>query len=183
MIVQLHSLAWTRCIAGCCLFLCGGRGFADEVTTVDFENQVAPILIRNCLECHQPRNRSGGLALDTASAIATGGETGAAVATDSAKSLLMQRVSAGEMPPPQHGESRALAESDIEILRQWIDAGANFPAERRLDIYERTNDVRGGREPVAGVAPAGAFADEDSCVAAHSCGEGFAVQPPAAVMD
>ena len=146
MIVQLHSLAWTRCIAGCCLFLCGGRGFADEVTTVDFENQVAPILIRNCLECHQPRNRSGGLALDTATAIATGGETGAAVATDSAKSLLMQRVSAGEMPPPQHGESRALAESDIEILRQWIDAGANFPAERRLDIYERTNDVRGGRD-------------------------------------
>ena len=146
MIVQLHSLAWTRCIAGCCLFLCGGRGFADEVTTVDFENQVAPILIRNCLECHQPRNRSGGLALDTATAIATGGETGAAVAADSAKSLLMQRVSAGEMPPPQHGESRALAESDIEILRQWIDAGANFPAERRLDIYERTNDVRGGRD-------------------------------------
>ena len=146
MIVQLHSLAWTRCIAGCCLFLCGGRGFADEVRAVDFENQVAPILIRNCLECHQPRNRSGGLALDTASAIATGGETGAAVATDSAKSLLMQRVSAGEMPPPQHGESRALAESDIEILRQWIDAGANFPAERRLDIYERTNDVRGGRD-------------------------------------
>jgi len=146
MIPQLHSSAWTRCITGCCLFLCGSRGFADEVTTVDFEKHVAPILIRNCLECHQPRNRSGGLALDTASAIAIGGESGAAVATDSANSLLIQRVSDGEMPPPQHGESRALAESEVQILRQWIDAGAIFPAERRLDIYERTNDVRGGRD-------------------------------------
>lgn len=147
MIPHLHISLWTWCITGFCLILYGTGGFADELTAVDFENHVAPILIRNCLECHQTRNLSGGLALDTASAIATGGETGAAVVRNSAaSSLLFQRVSDGEMPPPQHGESRALAESDVEILRQWIDAGANFPAERRLDIYERTNDVRGGRD-------------------------------------
>ena len=147
MIPQLHFSLWTWCLTGYCLVLCGSRGFADETATVDFEKHVAPILIHNCLECHQARNPSGGLALDTDSAITIGGENGAAVARNSAaESLLFQRVRDGEMPPPQHGESRALAESDVQILRQWIDAGAIFPAERRLDIYERTNDVRGGRD-------------------------------------
>lgn len=147
MISERHFSLSTWFITGCCLFLCDSGGCADEKRAVDFENHVAPILIRNCLECHQARNPSGGLALDTASAIATGGESGAAVATDSAmESLLFQRIIDGEMPPPQHGESRALAEGEVEILRHWIDAGAIFPAERRLDIYERTNDVRGGRD-------------------------------------
>ena len=147
MISELHFSFSTWFITGCCLFLCDSGGCADEKMAVDFENHVAPILIRNCLECHQARNSSGGLALDTALAIATGGESGAAVARDSAKdSLLFQRISVGEMPPPQHGESRALAAAEVEILRHWIDTGAIFPTERRLDIYERTNDVRGGRD-------------------------------------
>jgi len=146
MIPQLHT-SWTWCIAACCLLAFGSCGSADESTTLDFEEHIAPILIRNCLECHQPRNPSGGLALDTASAIATGGESGAVVAKNSAAtSLLFQRVNDGEMPPPQHGESHALAVSDVETLRRWIDAGAHFPADRQLDIYERTNDVRGGRD-------------------------------------
>ena len=134
-------------MVGSWLYLCSSDGFADEASAVDFEKDVAPVLIRNCLECHQTRNSSGGLALDTASGIAAGGESGAAVASFSAAdSLIMQRISDREMPPPQHGETRALAARDVEILRQWIDAGAVFPQGRRLDIYERTNDVRGGRD-------------------------------------
>ena len=146
MIPQLHFYSWTWCI-GCWLFLGGSQGLAEDPPAVDFENHVAPIIIRNCLECHQSRNPSGGLAVDTASAILAGGESGSAVTRNSAtESLLFQRVSSGEMPPPYHGESRVLAAGDVEILRQWIDAGAIFPVDRRLDIYERTNDVRGGRD-------------------------------------
>ena len=192
MIPQLHTSSWTWCIAWCCLFLFGSRGFADEPTTVDFERHVAPILIRNCLECHQSRNSSGGLALDTASAIATGGESGAVVARNSAAtSLLFRRVADGEMPPPQHGESRAIAESEVEILRQWIDAGAIFPAERQLDIYERTNDVRGGRDwwsfqplrrvdpPWSGSIPAGSN-PIDAFIKAELQEQGLTSAPPAA---
>ena len=147
MISRLCLSSATCCIIGGCLWLCSSRGLADEAAALDFEDQVAPILIRNCLECHQARNPSGGLALDTAEGIATGGENGAAVAGNSAAdSLIIQRISAGEMPPPHHGESRALSPAEVETLRQWIDGGAFFPAARRLDIYERTNDVRGGRD-------------------------------------
>ncbi len=127
MISKLCFSSATCCIIGGCLWLCSGRGLADEAAALDFEDHVAPILIRNCLECHQARNPSGGLALDTADGIATGGENGAAVAGNSAAdSLIIQRISAGEMPPPQHGESRALSPAEVEILRQWIDGGAFF---------------------------------------------------------
>ncbi len=147
MIPKRHLLPSAWCVTACCLFLCGSRGLADEAATVDFEKHVVPILIRNCLECHQARNPSGGLALDTASAMATGGESGPALVKASAEnSLLFQRISAGEMPPPKHGESRALPEDEVDILRQWIVAGAVFPADRRLDLYERTSDARGGRD-------------------------------------
>ncbi|MEJ7590586.1 MAG: PSD1 and planctomycete cytochrome C domain-containing protein [Planctomycetaceae bacterium] len=147
MIPKLHFSPWTWCVIASSLYLRSSHGYADEAAAVDFEKDVAPILFRNCLECHQVRNSSGGLALDTASGIAAGGESGAAVARYSAaNSLIMQRVRGREMPPPQHGETRALAASDVEILRQWIDAGAVFPEDRRLDIYERTTDVRGGRD-------------------------------------
>jgi len=113
----------------------------------DFESDVAPVLIRRCLECHKAIDPVGGLSLGSAASIAKGGESGVMVKPGSAAdSVLFQRVSAGEMPPAQHGESRRLPEGEIEILRRWIDAGAEFPANRQLDLFERTTDVRGGRD-------------------------------------
>ena len=50
------------------------------------------------------------------------------------------------MPPPAKGESQKLPEQEINILVSWIDGGATWPIGRTLDIYERTSDVRGGRD-------------------------------------
>ncbi len=144
---RLYSLSLTGLMLT--VVLCHGvsEGLADEATPVNFEQDVAPILIRRCLECHQSTNLSGGLALDTSASVSAGGESGPALsAGSSSDSLLFQRIRDGEMPPPQHGEARSLPEKEVETLRLWIDAGAEFPADRRLDIYERTTDVRGGRD-------------------------------------
>lgn len=113
----------------------------------DFEGEVAPILIRRCLECHQESGKSGEFALDSAIGLMKGGESGAVIDRKSAMdSLLLQRVAAGEMPPPKHGESQKIPAAEIQILKRWIDAGAEFPKNRRLDLYEQTTDVRGGRD-------------------------------------
>jgi len=112
-----------------------------------FEKDVAPLLIRRCLECHQSANPSGGLSLQSASDLAKGGDSGAVVVSKaSAESRLLERVVAGEMPPLKHGESQKLPDAEIEILRRWIADGAKFPADRQLDLYEQTTDVRGGRD-------------------------------------
>ncbi len=113
----------------------------------DFENDVAPLLIRRCLECHQSANPSGGLSLQSAADLSKGGDSGAVLVPKLVKeSRLIERVVVGEMPPLKHGESQKLPDAEIEILRQWVADGAHFPADRQLDLYEQTTDVRGGRD-------------------------------------
>ena len=81
----------------------------------DFEKDVAPLLIRRCLECHQSENPSGQLSLETAKGLAKGGDSGAAIdAASPADSLLLQRVRSGEMPPLKHGESQQLPPEEYE---------------------------------------------------------------------
>ena len=136
---------------------------ADAVAAGDapaFEKDVAPLLIRRCLECHQSANPSGGLSLQSAADLAKGGDSGVVVVAKSVKeSRLIERAMAGEMPPLKHGESQKLPDSEIEILQRWIADGATFPADRHLDLYEQTTDVRGGRDwwafqPLTEVTPA-----------------------------
>lgn len=136
-------------LSSVCLFgvLLWGRPTAAADSEPDFEREIAPILVRRCLECHQSHNPSGNLALDSAEGLTKAGDSGpAVVAHDPDASLLLHRVSAGEMPPAKHGESQKLPPEEIKKLRDWIESGAVFPSGRTLDLYERTTDVRGGRD-------------------------------------
>ncbi len=147
MIFRLHILPLITPTVLACLCCFSRSGIADESVAVDFEKDVAAILIGKCLECHQSANPSGGLALDTAASVTKGGDSGVVVTPGSAAdSLLFKRIMDGEMPPAKHGVPGRLAENQVEILQRWIDAGAGFPANRKLDIYEQTTDVRGGRD-------------------------------------
>ncbi|MEY3173367.1 MAG: hypothetical protein RLZZ436_1281 [Planctomycetota bacterium] len=113
----------------------------------NFEQQVAPLLLRRCIECHQSADPSGGLALDTHAGLSKGGDSGPAIKPgNAASSLLLERVRAGEMPPASNGHSRALSAAEVEVLEAWINAGAAFPENRRLDLFERTTEHRGGRD-------------------------------------
>ena len=114
---------------------------------VDFEAQVAPILIKHCLECHQSPTPSGNLNLTTHHGFLQGGDSGPAVDLDQAEaSLLIEYLTAGEMPPPEKGQPRPLAAADIEVLRDWIEQGASWPADRQLDLFEKTTESRAGRD-------------------------------------
>src|SRR5438128_767732 len=58
-----------------------------------FESSVQPVLKTNCLPCHNQRNPSSGLALDSRESMLTGGNRGAAVKPGApAESLLIQAV-------------------------------------------------------------------------------------------
>jgi len=85
-----------------------------------FEKQVAPLLEARCLKCHNPAKSRGDLDLSTRAALLKGGEAGAVVAPgQTADSPLFDKVRDGKMPPGQ-----ALSETEVELLRRWIDAGA-----------------------------------------------------------
>lgn len=97
----------------------------DESPAVPlFETDVRPLLKAHCFHCHgDDGNLEGGLDLRLQRLMLTGGESGPAlVPGKSAKSLVLQRIVDGEMPPGE--DAPRLDESEIARIRAWIDAGA-----------------------------------------------------------
>jgi hypothetical protein len=132
------------------LVCCVGSGIVMEPVAsaeIDFNRDVAAILVKRCLECHSDHETMGGLVLTTRANVLKGGDGGAALSlTNPQESLLLQRIVAGEMPPEQRGESRKLPDEEIQVLSEWVAKGARWPDGRTLDQYESTSDVRGGRD-------------------------------------
>ena len=124
-----------------------GITLSSTVQARDFESDVAPVIVRRCLECHKGKEPSGGLSLESDAGVQRGGESGAVVVSGKPdESNLLSRVSSGEMPPPVKGVPQKLPAAEQAILKDWILAGANWPDGRTLDLYEVTTDVRGGRD-------------------------------------
>lgn len=100
---------------------------ADDVTPVSYQTQILPILRSNCFGCHQGAKQLGEYMMTDFAAMARGGETGspAIVPGDATASHLIDQIElhdgVAEMPkPPQ----RPLHETEIELIRRWINEGA-----------------------------------------------------------
>ena len=103
------------------LFLTLPLAGADRI---DFNRQVHAILAERCIVCHSAEKRSGGLSLATWRDTLDGGRSGATVRPgNSAGSILMARVT-GESAPRMPLGGAPLNESQIGILKAWIDEGA-----------------------------------------------------------
>ena len=86
-----------------------------------FEKNVLPILAANCFDCHNAETREGRLDLRTVSTMLAGGNNGPAVINgDPGKSLLLDMVTSGDMPP---GEDERLSADEISVLTSWIISG------------------------------------------------------------
>ncbi len=113
----------------------------------DFERDVAPILIDHCLECHHSGKSSGGLNLATEAALLKGGENGSSVVPNSpGTSLLIERITAGEMPPPEKNRRKPLSVTQSATLRDWIASGAKWPQSRELGLHEQTVSIDESRD-------------------------------------
>jgi hypothetical protein len=139
-------MRFARLLICACAFF-SARADGAELAAVDFNRDVAPILAKRCLECHNDRDRAGALVLTGRESFLAGGDSGPPIeAASPADSLLLARVEAGEMPPERKGEPQPLPEGEVAILRAWIAAGAEWPEGRTIDLYESTSDVRAGRD-------------------------------------
>ena len=87
-----------------------------------FDTDILPILREKCLRCHGETARKGDLDLRTVAAMLRGGESGPGiVASHPDKSLLLQKVKTGAMPP---AKKDALSPPQVLVLERWIAAGA-----------------------------------------------------------
>ncbi len=112
----------------------------DETVSskVDFSTQIRPLLKQKCFDCHGSESQESHLRLDLRSAALRGGDSGepALVPGQSEGSHLIQLVSgreAGRVMPPD--PEQRLTETEIALLKKWIDEGALWPAGEK-DVAE-----------------------------------------------
>jgi hypothetical protein len=103
----------------------------------DFDRNVWPILQSGCGKCHLNGNRKGGLRLDSREQILLGGDTGpAAVAHQSAKSLLIDRITTADSDDlmPKKGPPLPKAKIDAPIARLVLDLEKSGHLDRTLIV-------------------------------------------------
>src|SRR5580700_10189311 len=92
----------------------------------DFTTQVQPILTVSCVPCHHGAKGSGGLALDSAQAIAQGGRSGPVIKPgDPSNSPLYQRIASQDKAVRMPLGGTALPEETVALIRTWIEHGAS----------------------------------------------------------
>ena len=108
--------------------------------TVHFGRDIRPIFAKRCLACHGPDQAKGGLRLDKkdkAFAELDSGER-ALVPRDLPKSQLIARVTTPEeyerMPP----SGPPLSAKEIELLKAWVQAGAEWENHWSFEPVSRT---------------------------------------------
>ena len=99
---------------------------------IHFSRDILPILSDNCFVCHGPdvQGRKASLRLDTHAGALGKGRSGevAIQPGDSANSEVMRRLTTLDphdvMPPPD--SNRQLTPEQIQLIRRWIDQGAEW---------------------------------------------------------
>jgi hypothetical protein len=124
---------------------------------VDFAKDIKPILEKSCVECHSAAKTKGKLRLDTKELALKGGSSGEIlVAGKSGESELFRRVALPKgdddiMPP----EGEPLSKAQQDLIKAWIDQGANWPDGLALKGGEDSKLKSAGPQ-LAPVKPSGA---------------------------
>lgn len=159
-----------------------GSACATDVAAAevpDFERQILPLLYNRCFSCHsekadQPR---ADLRLDSVEGIEAGGVL---VPGKPEESELLRRVSLPtsdeSFMPPLKGGSLPLNETERDLLRRWIAAGAPTGAWRKFDHRQPATEFYGtklGRADVPGLTRR-----VDELVEQYHAAKGTKLNPP-----
>ena len=114
-------------------------GLASTSHAADFVSDIRPILQKHCISCHGPQKQEGGLRLDQRSAAMRGGENynPTIVPKSSDTSPLFQFVSRDDADLKMPPKGDRLSAAEIQALKEWIDAGADWP-DAVADLGERS---------------------------------------------
>src|SRR2546427_1417035 len=128
--------------------------------SVDFNRQVKPILESSCLSCHGAEKPKGKLSLVTRAGALKGGDKGPALVPGKPResplytATILPADHDDLMPPANKGGP--LPKALTELLRLWIERGANWPDEAVLKTVRRI-DFAKDIQPIL----------EFNCVACH----------------
>ena len=125
-------------LCGLLVHLWGSLCIADT-QQLDYLRDIQPLLEERCYRCHGAEKRKGGLRLDIKAGVWQGGDSGeAAVVPGYAdRSPVFRLVSSKddqERMPPSNAKEAPLTSIELELLRNWIEAGADWPESDALVV-------------------------------------------------
>jgi mono/diheme cytochrome c family protein len=98
-----------------------GSTNAVPQASISYANDIQPILQSRCGSCHMGEFVNKELNMDTYENLMAGSQNGPVIIAGNAKdSLLVQKISSGEMPK----RGPKLTPAQIRVIIEWIDAGA-----------------------------------------------------------
>jgi hypothetical protein len=120
-----------------------GNDKPDGKAVEFFENQIRPLIVENCFECHGEGKVKGHLRLSSRANILKGGDSGPAVVPGKPDdSLLIQAVRyRHELKMPPKGK---LKDQDIANLTRWVQIGLPWP-DRDVNAASATSAAQGFR--------------------------------------
>jgi Protein of unknown function (DUF1553)/Protein of unknown function (DUF1549)/Planctomycete cytochrome C len=137
-----------------------------------FKSKILPIFTARCQSCHNHTLKLSGLSLESATALEQGGTHGPVVVSGNPQqSRLYRRVARMEKPfMPLDGE--ALPETEVALLKTWIEEGAVWPKDVESSA-ESSGGPSGARteEPEPSSANAKLFKEKVHPILSTRCGE------------
>ncbi len=117
----------TVCLLASVLF---GRASIAADRDIDFTRDVAPIFEKHCLLCHKAGHAEGDLSLATGDGLR---EAGYVVPGDPEGSHLIALVTPSDGQRPEMPKTGTpLTDAQVEVLRRWIQDGAEWPDDALL---------------------------------------------------
>src|SRR5580658_7503761 len=117
---------------------------AQTPRKVDFRRDIQPIFQEKCLGCHGPSQQSAGMRLDRRSSAMQARGAVRLGPGNAAASMVYLRTSGtryGTRMPP----TGALDPAQIELIRNWIDQGAEWPDDFAGEKASPPPDPRAAR--------------------------------------
>ncbi len=120
---------------------------APEVKPVSFMRDVAPIMVRNCIACHNPKKGESKYVMTTFAQLAKGGKQGEGTTVVPGKpddSYFLELLQPDAQPRMPY-KLDPLPDEEVALLERWIAEGAkydgNSPAEDWTFLLRKTKPV------------------------------------------
>ncbi len=136
------------------------NGLSQAAAKIDFIKQVKPLLEGSCTHCHGAKEDKGDFRMRTLADMKKGNENGPGLTPGDLKkssiytTLLLPGDDDMVMPPAKEG---MLEKNQIEVIKLWIEQGADWPAGVTLDETPRAHFAK-KIQPIL----------EENCVSCHT---------------
>lgn len=112
----------------------GAKLGAAETKRQLTQDDIIPILLLRCTACHGAQKQEAGLDLRTVTGMLRGGTSGPALVPGNAEqSLILKKITSGEMPPRRRlveASVKPMEVNELGRLEQWIADGASVVTAR-----------------------------------------------------